>query len=378
MAESTHRVEIVPVTLEKHPNADSLSIVRIEGYQAIVRTDDWDGEQACLGAYIQPDSLVPVDREEFSFLADPKRPEKMVRVTARRLRGEWSMGLLIHAPVGAQLGEDVAALLGVEHYEPPEPGANMGGETERAPKVRRKCPDCMGTGLVEVSTFGAKTCEVCDGKGYPNDAETVGFDYPKYDVEAFRKYGRHTFEAGEHVWVTEKIHGSNGRWLYDGERFYCGSHKEWKRESEANLWWKALRLYPAIQNFLFANPGTCVYGEVYGQVQDLKYGTNPGEIRIAVFDILHEGRWVSAADCMDFAPNPSGPPAFTLPWVPLIASCEFNYDTILALADGKTAILGADHVREGIVVKPLHERWNPKCGRVNLKIVSNFYHERAK
>lgn len=401
MAESTHRVEIVPVTLEQHENADALSIVRIEGYQAVVRTEDWKHVEPCsyayaaipaifpppkcecgkplLAAYVPPDSLVPVDRPEFAFLADPKRPDKrMIRVTARRLRGEWSMGLLIPAPEGAALGEDVAALLGVEHYEPPEPPASTGGETERAPKIRRLCLSCNGSGRVEDPQHGhAMDCEPCGGKGYPNNAETIGFDVPKYDVEAFRKYGKHAFEPFEHVWVTEKIHGSNGRWLFDGQRFYCGSHKEWKRESEANLWWKALRQYPALQNFLFANPGTVVYGEVYGG-QDLKYGLKQGQLAVAVFDILHEGKWVSATDCMDFQPNPAGPPAYTLPWVPLIASCEFEFNLILGFADGKTAIPGADHVREGIVVKPMKERWDSKCGRVNLKVVSNFYHERVK
>jgi hypothetical protein len=44
MAESTHRVEIVPVNLEPHPNADTLSIVRVfDGYTCVVRTADWEG-----------------------------------------------------------------------------------------------------------------------------------------------------------------------------------------------------------------------------------------------------------------------------------------------------------------------------------------------
>jgi tRNA-binding EMAP/Myf-like protein len=380
MAESTHRVEIVPVTLEKHPNADSLSIVRIEGYQVIVRTEDWQHVERGVGAYIQPDSLVPVDRPEFAFLKDPKKPEQtVVRIKARRLRGEWSMGLLVPAPEGTKIGDDVAEALGVTHYDPPEPNLKTGGEAEKAPrKVRKKCSSCDGLGIQEDPHHGhSVTCEPCGGKGYPNDAENVGFDYPRYEVEAFRKYGRVVFESGEPVWVTEKIHGSNGRWLFDGERYYCGSHKEWKRHSETNLWWRALALYPSLTNFLFMNPGTCVYGEVYGQVQDLKYGTKPGELRIAVFDILHEGRWVNAKDSQDFKPNPEGPPAWTLPWVPLVASCEFDFQKLLELAEGNSLIPGANHFREGIVVKPHVERWHPKCGRLNLKIVSNQYLERA-
>lgn len=340
MSATTHQVEIVRVILEPHPNADALSIVKIEGYQAIVRTTDF--RSGGLGAYIQPDSLVPVDRPEFAFLADPKHPEKtMVRTKARRLRGEWSMGLLIPAPPDAVLGDDVAERLGVKHYDPPEPNAKTGGECDVAPRAE-------------------------------------GWVYPTYDVEAFRKYGRVVFEEGEPVYVTEKIHGANGRWLFDGDRFHCGSHTTWKRYDVNNLWWRALIGSPALENFLTMNPGTAVYGEVYGQVQDLKYGTARGEIKVAVFDILHEGRWVDAADLQSFQPNPNGPPASTLPWVPLIASCEFEFNLIIGLADGKSLVPDADHVREGIVVKPMQERWHPKCGRVNLKVVSNFYYERVK
>src|SRR5437773_1584681 len=74
MADSTHRAEVVPVVLEKHPNADALSIVKIYdgGYQCIVRTEDWVGKDK--GVYIQPDSLVPLIQPEFAFLADPQKP----------------------------------------------------------------------------------------------------------------------------------------------------------------------------------------------------------------------------------------------------------------------------------------------------------------
>lgn len=353
---STHRVDIVPVMLEPHPNADSLSIVRIEGYQVIVRTDDW--QESGQGAYVPPDSTVPLDRPEFAFLADPKHPEKdRIRIKARRLRGEWSMGLLVPAPPDALIGDDVAARLGVEHYNPPEPNLKTGGEAESPPR------GYLGTRI---------------------------YDYPKYDVEAFRKYGRLAFVPEELVYVTEKIHGTSGRWMHDGERYYCGSRTEWKRYDENNLWWRALVSNPALGNFLHMNPGTAVYGEVYGQVQDLKYGTARGEYRVAVFDILHQGRWVNAEDARDFQPNPWGPPASTLPWVPTFNAGEwtaqsatvyvgipFDFDMLLRLAEGPSLIPGADHVREGIVVKPMTERWHPRCGRVNLKIIANGYLERA-
>jgi len=52
---STHVVEVVKIKKENHPNADSLSIVKVRGWQCVVRTDDWEDGQ--LAAYIPPDSL---------------------------------------------------------------------------------------------------------------------------------------------------------------------------------------------------------------------------------------------------------------------------------------------------------------------------------
>src|SRR3990167_2192296 len=110
MADSTHKVEIVPIKLEPHPNADKLSLVKIHGYTCVVNTNDWAGKDEA--AYVCPDSLVDTKRPEFAFLGD--RP----RITVRRFRGIFSQGLLVPAPEGSQIGDDVAEQLGVTKYEP--------------------------------------------------------------------------------------------------------------------------------------------------------------------------------------------------------------------------------------------------------------------
>ena len=66
MGIANHRADIIRVdVLEKHNNADALSIVRIGGYQVVVRTDSW--KVGDLAVYIQPDSVVPVTKP-FEFL----------------------------------------------------------------------------------------------------------------------------------------------------------------------------------------------------------------------------------------------------------------------------------------------------------------------
>lgn len=117
------RVDVVPIALEKHPNADSLSIVKVFGYTCIVKTSDFEGVP--LAAYVPADYMAS-DAPEFSFLGDKKR------IRAMRLRGIYSEGLLIKARPHWKIGDNVAGELGVTKYEPPE-DMSTGGENESQP-----------------------------------------------------------------------------------------------------------------------------------------------------------------------------------------------------------------------------------------------------
>lgn len=327
MAESTHRVEVVPVELLPHPNADTLSIVKVYGYQVVVKTELWQG--VTLGAYCPPDSLVPPE-----FVSKPAECGKQ-RIKAQRFRGEWSQGLLVPAPDGASLGDDVAELLGVEHYEPTISTWTPGGQI----------PD-----------GGAE-------KG-------PGFFTPYYDVEAWYRY-KHLLVEGEPVAITEKIHGANSRFVWSDDRLYCGSRSQWKKESESSPWWMAVKQNPWIAEFCQKHPGKVLYGEIYGWVQDLRYGAAPGQIWFRAFDVLDGGNWLDMADPV-WAEIP------TEHQVPLLYMGSYSESIVMAYVDGQTTIPGASHIREGIVIKPLRERTSPEVGRVILKVVSNKYLEKAK
>lgn len=332
-ANSTHVVEVVPVTLEPHPNADSLSIVRVfSGYVAIVRTADWLGVDC--GAYVPPDSVVPATGP-FEFLGQ-HRP--LHRIKCVRLRGVMSHGLLVHAPEGAQIGDNVADALGVTHYVPPmkgEPGVGRGPSAEAIPAP---------PGVVAY----------------------------KYDLEAWRRYGR-AFVEGESVLISEKVHGANARYTYSAtaDAMFCSSRTEWKARSAGNVWWRVLAATPAIEAWCRAHPDDVLYGEAYGAVQDLRYGCAPGEVRFAAFDILRRGEWVDARDIRAELAQ------YNVPLVPLIYHGPYDAALIEALADGPSLIPGADHVREGVVVKPERERRDDHFGRVALKLVSAEYLSRA-
>lgn len=304
---------MVPVQLERHPNADSLSLVKVFHYSVIVRTVDWIDRK--IGAYICPDSVVP-DTPEYAFLNGHRR------IKVRKLRGIISMGLLMPAPDGAVIGQDVAERMGVLHYEPPD--TTTGGENVPPPP------------------------------GY----------HPNYDVDTMYRYA-HLFKEGEPVIVTEKIHGANGRWAWIDGQMYCGSRNLWKKEDDKSVWWRALRRNVEVQDFCREHPGITVYGEVYGWVQSLRYGRKPGEVDIAVFDLLDGQEWIAGAQARLIGEE--------LPWVPLIYYGPFIREEIFKMADGPSFIPNVEHEREGVVVKPLNERTDPEIGRLQLKIVSSEY-----
>ncbi len=335
MAESTHRVEIVPVNLEPHPNADTLSIVRVfDGYTCVVRTADWEGVP--FAAYIPPDSVVP-DTPDFAFLDGHRR------IKARKLRGVMSMGLLVPAPSWSILGDDVAADLGITHYVPT---LRQGG----------------GANMRSVSVPPPPGCE----------------HIPKYDLETFYKYGRRAFEPGEHVIVTEKIHGSNARYVVVGNEYRVGSRTRWLKHygddpAKRDIWWQALERCQALCSFLEDNPGLVVFGEVYGCVQDLRYGHADGRVSFAAFDVMsRDGKY------LDWPHAESLRGEWEVPMAPKLFHGPFDFDAVLAMADGPSLIPGAGHIREGVVVRPVQERFDHRFGRTALKVVSNQYLVRAK
>lgn len=305
--------------IEKHQNADSLGVVMVHGgYPVCVRLGDW--APGDLAAYVPVDSVVDKSRPEFSFLEKP-------RIRAKRLRGVFSMGLLVPAPAGAQEGDDVTEAMGVTHWDP---------EAERGSGVKNAGEDEPGP---------------------------VGWLFPTYtDIEPLRRH-RNVLTPGEEVVVTEKIHGANARFAHDGERLWVGSRSRIKRHDDANTWWQiaeALDLCTRLQAFC----RLVFFGEVFGKVQDLHYGVNGVDLRIFdVFDgeagryLDHDAAREAAAQC-------------GLLWVPTLYRGPWAPERVSEWAEGPSTI--ADHVREGFVVKPTRERV-AHMGRVILKMHGEGY-----
>ena len=383
MSTVTHRVDVVRIEeVRQHPNADRLEIIPVGGYQAIVAKDQF--KVGDLGYYIPPDSVVP-DRPEYDFLwkgaVEGPVPLKRRRIAAKRLRGEWSEGLvmpLVHLQSGEWAiprqsmeqiniyhvceGQDIAEFLGVTHYDPPEDQVVTG--TNESAVRSKKIPRTFRGWVNFIKRW------------IHGERREGGPALPVYDVEALKKY-MNVFQEGEMVYASEKIHGSNARYCYSKGLFgwgymYAGSRQLWKALNSNCTWCRALEDNPWIEAWCKLHPGYALYGEVTPTQKSKGFTFDYGrsdKVQFFPFDIrTPDGKWVEMSDLLwyniiDYAP-------------PKIYDGPFCFEKLKALADGPSFVEGAGHIREGIVIKATPEREAHNLGRVQLKIVSNAFLEK--
>lgn len=387
---SDFKCEVMKVdAVEKHPDADRLSIVKIRGYNCITANLE-DGspryKAGDLVVYIPEAAVLPQALlDTMGFVKDGKNMlagSNGDRVKAIKLRGIVSQGLLypvaadgrLYPPLAldngfyakgynVSVGDDVAAFMQITKWEPPVP-LHMQGEVVN-----------VGTEL------------------------TV-----KYDIENFQKYPDVIIE-GEICTITEKLHGTFCALAYvphareihrlnrliergelltteDGAAMYAfskglGSQGLVFKNVEANnnnIYHKTLLKYKDnLERFaktLNENLVVIVLGEVYGAgVQDLHYDATK-EPNFRVFDIHLKERENLQEHMTHDVHKSNLAPMWDL--VPILYRGPFSVDEMIAHRDGKTK-LGGDNIREGVVVKLLVERNNPQIGRVILKAVSPEY-----
>ena len=321
-----------------HPNADTLNITKVFDYQVITKKGGFqEGE---LVVYVPVDSVVP-DVEEWHWLcptnADGKPnfpvgqvPEKYRVIEAKKLRGIFSQGMLAPLPKSVNKlneGDDVTHIMGITKYEPPV-SFTMSGDVESPPK---------------------------------------GWAFSTYtDIEGMRRYPD-IIQFEEEVVVTEKIHGCNGRYVHDGERLWVGSHTQIKKFDVNSLWWQACNDRSMVFDLA---PFHIFFGEVFGQVSDLKYGVKSG-CKFRVFDVydVKAQRYIDHDDAVAIATR------CRLEWVPTLYRGPWKPE-LNELCEGQSVL--ANNVREGFVVKPVKERWNQEIGRVILKRHGEGYLLRKK
>jgi RNA ligase (TIGR02306 family) len=358
---STHEVLVVKVEdVKKHPNADLLEIIKVSGYDYSIIAKKDDFKLNDLAVFIEPDYVVPLDRPEFSFL-------KKGRITATRLRGVWSEGLLIKAKSHHKLGDNVIEEYRITRWEPP-PQNNRGWGNE-------------GSNL--------ECGWVIPGPEY---------EIPKYSVENYKKYSR-LVDASDTVFYTVKIHGANARFVYSNGQMYAGSRTTWKRKPDEivespnkigevitkkvpnNSWWTALDQNPWIEKWCKENPDCVLYGEIYGpdiQGNKFHYGLKKGEIGFRVFDVLmsinQNPFWMGFRELIE------NPKFIDLQIVPILFHGKHDSEKLKEFAESNEDSLnncGENQIREGIVIHPEWETNIEGFGRYLFKYVSNNYLTRS-
>lgn len=363
----------------RHPNADKLDITQVYGQPVICQRDLY--REGDLAVFLPPESVLPLDPQHPLVKDSGCEPGHCIE--AKRLRGIFSNGMLVPADVvftRAELAEipvgtHVAERLGVMKYESPADKLQTQGENERDP-------------------------------GY----------MPHYtDIEGWAKYRNEgIIKEGDEVVLTEKIHGANARFTFRDDRLWVGSHHGVKAQNvfttpqgmkiEKNLWWavaKEIGLEDRFRKLLAGEwvtdiidgkvgraklahsesaisplagrdlSKTTLFGEVYGQVQDLKYGIQRGAA-LRVFDTFdgttgQYNDWdvtVAIAQAMGLELVPE---LYRGPWKPELEE----------LRNGPS-VLYSGNTREGFVVKPLTERYDQYIGRVVFKMVGEDYKLRKR
>lgn len=350
-----HPVRVIRVaTIINHPNADALDIIPIPGTMWQTVSQKGTFRVGDLAVYIEPDMVVPTTDPAFVWL-DKNGFREPHRMKAVRLRGEYSYGLLIPAPVAyfldgdapntghvTQEGDDLAGLYGIKRWEPPMTGADA---------LQAPWPAAI----------------------------------PKLEVESIANHPD-ILVKGEGVIITEKIHGTSARYLYQDGVFYIGSRVRWLDPKASNFWTRAAR-YSAIppkdpvpgtiekvwedtfggygiEAWCRDHEGVTLYGEIYGPVMSLKYGEKLPTFR-AFSAWKAPGEWFFPLDLQ----------RYNVLTVPLVYAGPWNPVLLDKYAETDTDLPGAPkgHMMEGLVITAWPERNDPNIGRVMLKYISKRY-----
>jgi RNA ligase (TIGR02306 family) len=344
----------------KHPNADSLSIATVMGdYPVVIKTGQY--EEGQLVGYLSIDTITP-DTKQFYFLC-PKAyeqyeedgvvksrqigmkypqgsvPEKYRVLKAKRIRNFYSQGMLIDCPLGMNEGDSIVDVLGLKKQ--------IEEEEENIPLFKK--------------SYGANA-----------EAPPKGWTIPYYDLNGIRKYVN-CLLPNEEIVLTEKINGSHADFVYKDERLWVKSRNFYKKMDENDPWCNIAIRYD-LENKLKNYPGMVVLGELYGQVKGFRYDTLIENDRlmpkVRFFDVydLSKMKYLDYDDRVKLLLDAG------LDVVPELYRGQWTTkEEIYKFAEGLTT-LGGKHIREGAVLVPLKERYEPRLdSRLQLKIVGEGY-----
>ena len=381
-----------------HPNADRLTLYKIGGYVCISNKLEDGSDRYNVGdlvVYIPENALLPKWMlKSMGFWNDDKNCGTLAgkdgnRVKPLKLRGIFSEGLIYPAQTIKEHDEGLSEDVVVAHgYTKDTKFVFAEGEsyTRYIPAVESEnVAEFLGITKYEQPIPASMGGEIFNG-----GTEIV----VPYDVEPIQKF-MDAFKDGEIIEATEKIHGTQTRFIFakgmtNDETF--GENKDIyiasKGQGDKGLFFKNnvsnensyyVRAFKennieekVVNSKLYQeNDMVTLFGETYG-MQDLKYGLTNGKVGYRLFDVYvgkpRQGRFLNFEECKQFADEVG------IERVPSLYVGEYSWDKVMELTSGKTTLgTNKDQIREGIVIRPIIERYVDGLGRCFVKSVSEAY-----
>jgi RNA ligase (TIGR02306 family) len=264
-------------------------------------------------------------------------PEKYRIIRATDIYGVFNKGVLIPAPEGLHEFDSVTEVLGLKK--------RIEIEEENIPG------------------------QANEGENGPSH-----FRLPETAIHSAWRYVHCLHD--EEVVLTEKIHGSSAAYVHDGTRLWVRSRTTYQRRRAGSLFWDIALQYD-LERRLRGTPNMAVFGEIYGLIKGFpydaafNYSEDPAVPRIRFYDVLdvaqhsfldYDARLRFLAD-RGLEPVPA---LYRGPWL--------GPGAMFPMAEGPTTLGLLGHVREGWVLTPARERFEPELGsRMKLKHIGEGY-----
>ena len=381
-------VEVSEISkVEKHPNADKLDLATVKGWICIVGRDNYKAGDKII--YCPPDSVIPdniIEQYNLTYLKNNSR------VGTVKLRGYISQGLILDLPKDSKfkLGQDVSKQMGITKYEQPSASYQNQAQKESIKKLFIK----LIHKEITLRRFIFKSIGIIKDALKPRRNKNPLF-HMYTDINNIKHYNN-LFTDFDFVNITEKIHGTNFRvgtlpitkgknffdnivyWIKKNIKkqpfeFVYGSHKVQITGHRGRNCFYGEDVYGQIaERYKLAEivpTGYILYGEIYGAgiQKGYDYGLK-NSIDVVFFDLKKDGEYVDYSEFQSFCiPR-------DLPIAPLLYSGELYQDINNFSFFDKVSVLCPDQkIKEGVVVKMMHEENHPRLGRKILKCINPDY-----
>jgi RNA ligase (TIGR02306 family) len=320
-------------SIKAHPNADRLELAQVLGWQIVVQKNiHKEGDKV---VFIPIDTIVP--RCQWTeFLVDKENPDKPIRLKTKKLRGEYSAGIIVplsNFPLFFQeleIGKDISDDLGIKKYIKEIP-AHLQGEN--------------------VGDFPTHICSKTDEDNGLSDIQLVEKVLSTNDIV-----------------ITQKIDGTSITIVYENGRIaHVCSRNLSKKDTENSAYWNAAKKLKAIDGFT---------GAVQGELAGNGIQKNPLRLEdreIFVFQVkIHTGEFLNYQAMKGFCNSELGCKVVPLAWEGSMSglTIQESLTRLQEIADAQ--FYHPDSPAEGIVVRP--RNYIKSFGRpLGFKILNRNY-----